>query len=411
MPLLAAKPVFAASASMSLSPGASSVAKGSIFTVSVYENSGGDSVNAAVANLAYPADKLDYVGIGSSAAFSIVAASSGGGGSVQIDRGALPAVSGKQLVATVRFKAKVDSGTASVTFSSGKVVSADSNADIYSGGAGGTYTLKAVVASPAAPPPPPADTTPPTIKDIKVSDVTYKSTTISWVTSEPATSQVDYGINNGYGLTKGDNNLVTDHKMILDSPLITPGTNYHFAVKSVDGAGNAVTGKDQTFTSVGAVLAVTVVDQKQKPVSEAKISLQNSNGITNKQGKATIGGLQLGKTIGVVTYKGKQTAFNVEVKPIDPKGAPQVLSISIKKPSSHLWLIILPLIALLLLVGAMLAKRNGKGWSKFLPALPASLKPGNKNFFKINKPAEPTSSVPAPTSEPNVIKPSIPPKQ
>src|SRR3989304_6057950 len=137
------RPAYAASASLFLSPASSSVSQGSIITVSVRKNSGSKPVNAVQANLSYPADKLDYVSISNSSAFSIVAQNSGGGGSVQIARGANPAVTGNQLVASVRFKAKVASGTATVSIAAGSsVVSASSNSNIMTSTGGGSYSLK-----------------------------------------------------------------------------------------------------------------------------------------------------------------------------------------------------------------------------------------------------------------------------
>src|SRR5207253_2045322 len=118
------------------------------------EDSGGEPVNAVQANLSYTASLLDFVSISSSSAFSITSQNSGGGGAVQVGRGALPAVSGRQLVATVRFKAKTSSGSASVAIAGGSaVVSANSNSNIMSGSSGGTYSLKPPsVVAPAAPP-------------------------------------------------------------------------------------------------------------------------------------------------------------------------------------------------------------------------------------------------------------------
>src|SRR3989344_5362988 len=115
-PLVSASvPVLAATANLYLSPASGSVSKGSILTVNIRENSGSEPVNSVQANLSYPANLLDFVSINSSSAWGVVAQNSGGSGSVQIARGALPAVSGDQLVARVRFRGKTDSGTARIT--------------------------------------------------------------------------------------------------------------------------------------------------------------------------------------------------------------------------------------------------------------------------------------------------------
>src|SRR4051812_22124292 len=207
IPLLSSVPVLAASATVSL-VSAGSVSKGSFITVSIKENSGAEPVNAASATLKYPTDKLSYVSISSSSAFSVAAASSGGGGSVRVDRGSLSAVTGSQTVASVTFKALSDSGTASVTISTASVVSANSNSDIVSGTSGTNIGLHAAPVAAAAPPP---DTIPPKITNVQATEIKATSTLINWTTSEPSSSEVNYGPSQSYGLSATDAHPVTDH--------------------------------------------------------------------------------------------------------------------------------------------------------------------------------------------------------
>src|SRR6266511_4333640 len=102
-PLLAIPSVFAASATMSLSPSSGTYTTGNNFAIKVYENSGTEPVNAVEASISYPASLVDYVSVTNSSAFSVLASTSGGSGTVDIQRGALPAVTGNQLVATITF--------------------------------------------------------------------------------------------------------------------------------------------------------------------------------------------------------------------------------------------------------------------------------------------------------------------
>ncbi|RLC68604.1 MAG: hypothetical protein DRI26_09970, partial [Chloroflexi bacterium] len=81
-----------------------------------------------------------------------------------------------------------------------------------------------------------------------VSDITISEATISWVTDEPATSQVEYGETEAYGLvTPLDETLTTTHSVTLTG--LDPATTYHFRVKSKDAAGNLAASKDCTFTT------------------------------------------------------------------------------------------------------------------------------------------------------------------
>jgi hypothetical protein len=87
------------------------------------------------------------------------------------------------------------------------------------------------------------DTIPPVVSGIATTDVTTTSVTITWTTSEPATSQVEYGTTTDYGLTCPlDSILVTSHHITLSG--LDPDTEYHFRVISVDSSGNEATSDD-----------------------------------------------------------------------------------------------------------------------------------------------------------------------
>ena len=64
--------------------------------------------------------------------------------------------------------------------------------------------------------------------------------TVTWTTDEPADSRVDYGTTAG-SLTQNatDASAVTAHSVRLTG--LTPGTTYHYRVRSADGSGNATT--------------------------------------------------------------------------------------------------------------------------------------------------------------------------
>jgi len=89
------------------------------------------------------------------------------------------------------------------------------------------------------------DVTPPVVSNVAVS-VTQSSAVVSWETSEPATSQVAYGLSASHELgAVSDPNLVTDHQITLSG--LSPSTTHHFEITSVDGAGLAGTSGDRTF--------------------------------------------------------------------------------------------------------------------------------------------------------------------
>lgn len=74
------------------------------------------------------------------------------------------------------------------------------------------------------------------------------SAVITWTTNEPATSQVEYGLNTDYGsLTDLDSNLVTSHSVTITG--LVPETLYHYRVRSQDANGNEAISIDHTFTT------------------------------------------------------------------------------------------------------------------------------------------------------------------
>jgi hypothetical protein len=92
------------------------------------------------------------------------------------------------------------------------------------------------------------DSTAPEITEVAVSAITTHTATIAWTTSEPATSQVEYGSTSAYGSsTDMDEELVTSHTVKLTG--LSESTTYHYRVKSRDGAKNEVVGEDHTLTT------------------------------------------------------------------------------------------------------------------------------------------------------------------
>jgi len=90
------------------------------------------------------------------------------------------------------------------------------------------------------------DTTPPTISSIGVSDITTSSATITWTTSDAATSQVDYGTTvSSSSSVDLDASLVTTHTVSLTE--LSSGTIYYYRVKSKDSCGNEATATYSTF--------------------------------------------------------------------------------------------------------------------------------------------------------------------
>jgi hypothetical protein len=133
----------AASASLWLQPATQKAVAGSTVTAEIWVDTAKEQVNAIEADLNYPIDKLEFVGIdASSSAFSIQAQADGDSGKVTIARGNIKPVSGKQMVAKVTFKPIASSGQANIAFSSSSsVLRASDSSNVLSVLSGAQYTL------------------------------------------------------------------------------------------------------------------------------------------------------------------------------------------------------------------------------------------------------------------------------
>ncbi|HEV8638763.1 MAG TPA: DUF4082 domain-containing protein [Chloroflexota bacterium] len=100
----------------------------------------------------------------------------------------------------------------------------------------------------------PSAGTPPVITGVEATAITSTGATISWNTDQPADSQVEYGPATVYGATTVSAAPVTSHSLALSG--LTPGTLYHYRVKSKDAAGNPATSADLTFTTAACPCTV-----------------------------------------------------------------------------------------------------------------------------------------------------------
>jgi hypothetical protein len=103
-----------------------------------------------------------------------------------------------------------------------------------------------------------ADLTPPNIFNISLTHISQTSVKINWSTDEASTSQVNYGLDSGYGSsTTQDSNLVTNHSVTLAN--LVPDNAYHYRVVSADAASNTATSADNTFLTSEVITITTVI--------------------------------------------------------------------------------------------------------------------------------------------------------
>lgn len=84
--------------------------------------------------------------------------------------------------------------------------------------------------------------------DIAATAVGQSLATITWKTNGNADSTVEYGLTTGYGSTKTNPFMETNHTITLSG--LAPGTLYHWRVISSDQGGNRYVSTDYTFRTL-----------------------------------------------------------------------------------------------------------------------------------------------------------------
>jgi hypothetical protein len=178
------------------------------------------------------------------------------------------------------------------------------------------------------------DTTPPSISAVSANQITQSGATIIWTTNEPADTQVEYGTTTAYGQTTALNPaLAASHsKALVD---LSPGTLYHYRVRSRDAAANLTVSADFTFTTL-AVLppGSTIYVSDLTPMSSANgwgpmERDRSNNGSAAGDGRVmTLNGVTYAKGLGVhaasdIRYAlgGACSAFIADVGVDDEVGA------------------------------------------------------------------------------------------
>lgn len=101
-----------------------------------------------------------------------------------------------------------------------------------------TFTTLAVQAAPP----------PPVISNVVIGSVSTSTATISWTTSKPATSDIQYGTTTSYAFSLGkDASFKTSHSRTISN--LKPSTLYNFRIRVTDSSGNTALGKNRTFTT------------------------------------------------------------------------------------------------------------------------------------------------------------------
>jgi len=177
----------------------------------------------------------------------------------------------------------------------------------------------------------PKDTTPPTIQNVSVSNMTMTGAVITWQTDEPATSQVmicDPG--GGCTWTELDENLVTNHSVSLSD--LKPNTAYHFTATSTDAKENqALAEGDLTTSAQAGATTLAISGVKASNITDVSVTIswvtdkpatsQMEYGTTDAYGSTTTLDQKL-TTSHSITLTGLKpsTTYHFKVKSKDASG-------------------------------------------------------------------------------------------
>lgn len=119
------------------------------------------------------------------------------------------------------------------------------------------------------------DTTAPLISNIRTSNLRSNSATITWTTDDASSSKVEYGRTVSYGNSADSPDRVTSHSVIINN--LSPGTQYHFRVKSKNSSNLEGNSSDRTFTTA---VALTNPSPSPSPITIRAIplNLYSNNG-------------------------------------------------------------------------------------------------------------------------------------
>jgi len=302
----------AGSASLSLNPSSGSHDINTTFSVTVYENSGAETVNAVEADLSYDVSKLQFVSIDTSgSAFDIGAVATGGSGSVTIQRGKIGSLTGSQTVGVVTFKALVGSGSTAINFAnSSQILRSSDNVNIWNSvTTGGSYTLT----TPAAAPPAGSGSS----SSSGSASKTSTSTSVAKTQSAPS----------GAPVASAQTQQANPAAPVPTSRTVSNGSGYLVSIK--------------------------VTDKDGKPVSNATVTLTGKTATSDSSGMATFTDVSPG--IHEVTVKSDKGQVKGDVTVASDQPIAQYQQFTLKVKPARSWLLLVEIGVGVLIVVTLIA--------------------------------------------------------
>lgn len=174
-----------------------------------------------------------------------------------------------------------------------------------------------------------ADPNAPAISNVTAINITGVSVTITWITDDPAESQVEYGESASYGSTAPpDTTFVQSHRVNLTG--LRSQTTYHYKVKSRDASGLWAESGDFTFTTADtnapAISGVVATDISASTASIIWTSNEAATSLVEYGTTASYGSTTSHDTSLVATHRVRltglksRTTYHYRVKSRDAAG-------------------------------------------------------------------------------------------
>jgi hypothetical protein len=284
-------------------PAQFSASNGGNVSVPVRVDPGGSDIDTVNVKVVFPEAQLTFVSVdkaGSAFDTFVPGAPKASKGSLEFSAASLgKSVGDDSLVGTLIFSAKASSGTATLNLTDSAVARAGAELETTPENAVIAFSTNGVLANKLS------------ITNINVTDVTVNGATVRWKTATPSTSSVDYGATAQYGLSAGSEQLTTDHVVKL-TPVFGGHTTVHFTVTSRDASGSTGTSDDNSFTTAGYTISVTVKNKDGKALSGADVSVGGGmKAKTDSNGVATVSNVAPGNQK-VVVNGGKAQFITVK---------------------------------------------------------------------------------------------------
>lgn len=331
----APRTVQAQNAVLYFSPAKGSFSQGESFWSKIMIDTKGELVNAVAAYLSYPEDKLESLGVDTSGSImTIWAEKNAGGGKIEIASGLpTPGFSGVKKIASIGFKVKVSSGSINLKFNEDSIVLRDSdNKNILDLAKSGTGNYSFLPPATASPPPPSVS---PEISEVNIAEIARDKATISWKTDIDSDSTVEYGLTTDYGLLVTNEKHTKDHLLVISE--LSPGTLYHFKVKSKEASGTGSGSEDFTFSTLGYQGEIEVLNiDNDQPLVGAEVTFPGPpkiTEVTDQEGKAVFDDLPLGKQWISVRYGDISLSYLID---IFPKEESQIFGVKFEPEKSKI---------------------------------------------------------------------------